>query len=328
MYDQKIWLPVDTSRFASQEYKSNTVGVLDSSSLDKFFGLCMNAIDLLKTQSFVEARKLLSSACSLIYGIIKFGHPDTLRLFLETFLFFINEHGIFFDDALNIVRNYIGRMAMAILPKDHPWRAICGLLGTINKDQLDQSVLLSFQTLSNVLETKLGRLNNTTIKSRATHLFYAHLHNLRDGELALRELLSECQDPCVEQKDRFLVMKYLTSNLTRQGQFQEIEYLGEDYVAQAEQSGSYMDLVMGYQMLSRGQHGLGKQAPAEASLRKVVDIFLGQNDPDSLSWAIRFLTTLESWVRGWGRIADADKLKSEISDLIESNVADEEELLA
>lgn len=69
---------------------------------------------------------------------------------------------------------------------------------------------------------------------------------------------------------------------------------------------------------------LGKTDLAEANLRKSAEVLLATRADQDFTLAIRKLGRLESWLREWGRIADADKLKTEIDGLIERDTAGSE----
>ena len=73
------------------------------------------------------------------------------------------------------------------------------------------------------------------------------------------------------------------------------------------------------------QYLQGKTSLAEVHQRRAADINLQRNDSDSLAWAIAHLTLLEEWLREWGRLADADELHVEISELIIRNNNNQEE---
>ena len=325
MYDQRHWVPI--SDRSLQPASSNGQESQDEAYtvLDRFYSGCITAFELMGERKYVEARKILSGACALLRSIIASGHRETLNYFLS--IFFDLTHGRFktLEGVLDLLKNYLGSMAMLVLPERHPFRAICCSLAKMDVSELNHAIFLSLGSLADVSERKEGRHSPSAFRSRLNYVALLHLEKPPEGEMALRKLLSEVRGRNLD--GTFNAMKFLVVNLRGQGQIEECEAIGAEYLAVAQANSGNggatdVDIAIGLQIMAMAQYRLGKTALAEANQRKHVDIMLATQN---MTWAIRGSKILESWLRGWGRIHDADDLVEEIENLIERDTAGKEE---
>jgi len=318
MYDPGgAWYPPNASQ------SEDTPGFKIAS---KFTGSVMSAIELLKAHSFVEARKLLSGACSLVRDMLVTMHPITFGYLLLVFHGIAKEGIVPLDDATDLLREYIGRMATVVLPENHPWRAICCIFGRIDRSSFRQTLILSMRSLSDTLEKLLGQYNAVALGNRVRYIYYGYADNLPAGESALRKLLSGCPHPSVSHSETLTVLGALTGNLREQGRYKEYEEMGKEYTSIARKYADSVAVINGLRLTAMAQYKLGERTLAEASQREAVNMNLADDkDSFNLTWAIQHLTVLESWVREWGRIEDADKIKEEIDELIKRDTADVED---
>lgn len=323
MYNQKAWLPV---RYDYLDTSSDRQGDARQ-TLDKFYAGCMSAFTLLQAKSFVEGQKVLSNACSLVRSIILSSHPETLGRFLDIFHDLQREKFGPLTEVLNLLRSYVGRMAMEILPRGHPWRNICCLLGRIEMSNLDQTMLVSIKSVADVSAKEGGRFSNVHLRDQLLYVQWAHGNHLSEEERALRQLLSEVQVASSCHPQIFSILQYLSINLRKQGRFADCETLGKEKISLAQSYGTTQNLFLGFLITAMAQYSQGKNAQAEANQRQAVSIQLAQSDPQRFTWAIRHLAQLESWLREWGRLSDAEETKAEIDSLIKQDTAVEEELL-
>ena len=321
MYDQKIWLP--------EVYSAGEVGPLqdqytvteDFQTLNKFFASCASAMELIKKESFVEARRVLSAACHSVRAILESDHPDTLRYLIASFYLFIKDGPGPLEDAVAILRNYIARMAAIVLPRGHPWRIICHLLGIVDQNQLDQTLLMSIELLSKIYQEKMGPFHEVTVETQAMCFEWRYRDNLVDGEHAIQKLLQACPNSSSTFGTRFHLVKYLASNLLLQGRFAEQESFMNETVTDARKYGTYFHLIIALQIRAKAASMLGKYSEAFASMREVADINLARKDPDSITFSISHLSRLEGWTREWGWITEAEELKAEIESLVARETA-------
>jgi len=320
MYDPGgAWYPADASQ------SEDTPGYKLAS---KFTGSVTSAVGLLKANSFVEARKVLSGACNLVQDMLKTMHPVTFGYLLLVFHGLAKEGLGPLNDAADILRNYIARMATVVLPKAHPWRDICCVFGRIDRRLFRQTLILLMRSHSDSLEKKLGQFNPVALGNRVRYIYYGYADNLPAGEIALRKLLAGCPHPSVSYCGMLAVLGALTANLRDQGRYKEYESLAKEYTSIARKYADGVAVVNGLRATAMAQYKLGERALAEASQREAADLNLAdEKDSFNLSWAIEHLTVLESWLREWGRTQDAEKLKEEINELIKRDTAGSEEIV-
>lgn len=133
--------------------------------------------------------------------------------------------------------------------------------------------------------------------------------------------------------------------LREQGRYEAYLAMGKEYTAIAQEHGETIDVINALRITARGYYTIGDQENAEACQRQAANLFLEKEKKNySVSWAIQVLSLLESWVREWyvkfaqrkrranfvfvtirGRMADAEKIKEEINDLIKRDTPDVED---
>jgi len=151
MYDQRAWIPSGSSL-----HQTATPGSQDEAYnvLDKFYAGCWAAFELMQAKRYVEARKLLSGACSFLRSIIISAHPETLIWFFG--ILYDLSQGMFgpLDGVLDLLREHIGGISMVILPEKHPFRAICCSLAKTDRKELSHTLFMSLKSLTEVFEVK------------------------------------------------------------------------------------------------------------------------------------------------------------------------------
>jgi len=325
MYDQGHWAPM--SDRSLQPASSDTQDSEDDAYtvLDRFYSGCVTACELMEEKKFVEARKILSAACALLRSIIASGHRETLNYFVSIFFELTQGRFASLVGVLDLLRNFLGNMAMLVLPERHPFRAICCAVGRMDVSELNKAIILSLKTLIDVSEKKEGRYSPSAFRSQLSYVSLLHANRPVEEEIALRQLLSEVRGRSLD--GTFNALKFLLINLQGQNRIEECEALGVEYLALAQthagDGATDVDIALGLQMQAKSQYRLGKAALAEANQRKQVGIMIATNN---LNWAIRGLGILEGWLRDWGRANEADELVEEIERLIEQDTAGKENI--
>lgn len=340
MYEQRIWIPFNNKSLQKVSLHSGNTNLSEKEAhdvLDKFVSECWTAFELMTQKSFVEARKMLSAGFSSLRSILQYGHPDTMNYFFQCF--YELTHGRFkqLGGVLDLLRDYMLKLATLVLPEHHPWRVICCSWGSMNKAELVEAVLLSMKSHANVLEQNDGRFSPLSVQSRLAYIRSRYGCNFPEEEVILRHLLADvtadAQAAGIAPSDgMFNTMKYLARNLKLQGRYREYEDVAKELVVNARvfrqlnpgHAFQNVHLSSGLTTLAMAQYQQGKEDQAETNMRESVGIVLSK--ANSWTWAIQKLNMLESWVREWGRIADADKIKEEINGLIELDTAGKEEM--
>lgn len=289
----------------------------DVSYLDSFYAHCVAARDFIVKGSFVEARKSLSSACSLMRQILENEDPHVIWYFVMSFSQMRRQKLDILDEAFNAIRAYLGRLASALLPVDHPWRNICCLLASVELSQIDEVLARMMECMVMGLEAKLGRFHETTFLSLQEHIgLLKYPNNPERVEIALRQLIQDVQQHLGPSRQLFGAIEKLCTSLRGQGRFVEAEVEAQNYLDLAREAKFENKVVNSLMSLTLAQYGQGKQLEAESTMRECAATVLAIPTSDSVTWAVYFLTRLERWLREWGRDEDADMLKEEIAAMV------------
>jgi len=287
------------------------------SYLDSFNANCVAARDFIRKESFIEARKSLSNACSLMREILENEDPHAIWYFILSFHQMRTYKAKALDEAMNAIRGYLGKLALTLLPVSHPWRQICYLIASIELNQLDEVLPLMMECMAVILEAKLGRFHETTFLCLQELIgVLKYPNDLEHAEMALRELITEVQRHLGPSRQLFGALEKLCVNLRLQKRYVESEVEAEKYLALARAVKYDNKIVNSLMHLTAAQYHQGKKQEAEMHMRECAATVLALPTSDSVTWAIYFLTRLELWLREWGRETDADKLKGEIAAMV------------
>ena len=287
--------------------------------LDKFYGYCIAAIALIKTNSLVEARKALSNACSLIREMIEAEQPSTLQMLMDVYVAFKRERIEMLDRAFDILRTYIARMAATVIRTNHPWKDILVILGSVDLDQLNDTICTAMLAMVRVHERNLGRFHRETFLILQEYLALKHGDDLGDTEREFRALIAEIKQTLGDCSQLFQVMGLLSMNLRHQNRLVEAEALSLDLFERSTKEGvEAQDVIKAHAYLAIAQYRLGKQVEAEHNMREAARLDLQRESAaDPVVWAVGRLSQLEKWLREWGRHEDADNLRIQIDGMIQ-----------
>ncbi|KAH8600223.1 hypothetical protein B0O99DRAFT_590601 [Bisporella sp. PMI_857] len=311
---------------------------------------CRTASALIESKSFLEARIMLSNACALIQPMLEHEDPRTLRGLVEGFLH-LKRKG--HDQVIAILMKYISEMATIVTRtrNDRPLSKICRLLGMVDTQQFEGAMVQSWSCVSHTFQRNLGLFNQEALSCYLDYLQFTYspfgTTDFTTEEFMLRQLLGQSRQVFQHQYQIPAVLKFnLGINLWRQGKFDEPEILGnqiredaytlyrsEEVYSRAGIEGPYYEdfldrpslskaELLGFYVSCLAQHGAGKQDLADRNLRAAINNIVkryGKKYP----WATQKRLQLESWLREWGRHADADLLRLEIDELAEQNDDDD-----
>ena len=292
----------------------------------RFLDACRMSITLIKDKKYIEARRMLSRACELVQAMLSKGHPRTVSTFLEIFLWLKREG---FDEVTNLIRNYLSEMAAAMLSGNHPLARICNLIAMVDGDVLEEAMVQSWKCTNDAFAKHLGRFSETTLHSYLTWVRWVYRPtNPKAEELILRELLADSSSVLDPRSPSSLSIQFkIGTNLMQQEQWDQCESIGKRFLARVKESGPSDDriviqnIIQGLGLIATSQFNLGKLDSATTNMRAAVDLVAqnyGRTDPH----VARKLTTIEGWLREFGKIEEANKVKLEIEKLIELDDTD------
>ena len=281
----------------------------------KFYNYCRTASQLLAQGSLIQGRQLLSRACGLVQGMLRAADTQTLSRFLDS-LMYLEGSGLVGIAAQ--LQDFIYHMAKRVLPRDRAWYLICRLI-TRPDPELHLALLAqAWQCVIDALRRSSGEFSMATIQCQVelVNRVYGNKDPHR-AERILRDLLRRCED--FHGTNNIVCLKVLVVlgyNLIDQQRPAEAEIVADDVLNRAHNAGPWSRAYQceAFELAAWAQCCQGKQKMAERNQRKAVE-------GHAIQWGrdvnvLRRMVILESWLRKWGRIADAQELNREIVELI------------
>ncbi|KFY63875.1 hypothetical protein V496_03613 [Pseudogymnoascus sp. VKM F-4515 (FW-2607)] len=281
--------------------------------INDFDSYCFTATVFQGKGLLIEFRRALSKACALVEEILRAEHPRTLACFLEVFIHFI-------QTGLPDITSFLCRLIQATsarVNKEGLWGQICQLLGKANSESSGQAMAQAWNLMTDTFDSELGASSRLAVSVRLDYIkrVYGATDYPEEEEVRLRRLLPfgapELSTP--------RVMLNLAHNLSRQGLYNEAEEMALEVQLLLGQHGIYarrvVEKIECLKIISRSQFNLENSEAAEQTIRKAIQMIVDQWGMHH-SWVPEFKNVLEGWLRGWGRVADADILLGEIEKLV------------
>lgn len=288
-------------------------------SLNDFDSYCFTATMLVGKGLYAEFYHTLSKASALVEQILRAEHPRTLSYFLEVFIHLI-QTGL--PEVATSLRGYVKKMSERVIRKEHPWGHICRLLGELDSETLEQAMAQIWKCITDVLDSELGTTNRFAVSVRLDYVKRVVTNHLEE-ETLLRNLLAQFGD--IPRLSTPRVMLNLAHNLDKQGHHDEAEEMALEVFSLLQRheiySSAIVERIESMKIVSHSQFSQGKILAAEQTMRDAIGMIVGQWGKQH-SWVPEFKYVLEGWVRGWGRIEEADTLRREIEELIGEDGSD------
>lgn len=289
-----------------------------------FRDLCMSVVDSY-SGSPVEFRRMLSKAFGLVCDVLRVGHPRTIDLLFEIFLYLKRNK---LHQVVTMLRGHIKHMSTILFRSELGWGRICQLIGTLDDQFFDQAVTAAWQCTTQAFETHLGLFSTSGLDSRLAFIEEQAAQDLGQAERLLRQLLAQCeQTPDVLLEQIAHIMTTIARNLLDQRRYEEAEILAFKILCSNE--GHDARLSPGIQisvmcLLAHSQYHQNKDELTEDNLREAIQLSV-----EEWGWAflfvLRCMTWLEGWLREWGREEEADELREKINEAIGLDMTDLED---
>ncbi|KAE9364653.1 hypothetical protein N431DRAFT_354655 [Stipitochalara longipes BDJ] len=297
----------------------NTPEGVKSGAVD-FYTSCISAVSLLESGQLVEFRRLLAKAFRHAETLIRIQHPRTLDLVIEITLFLKRRQH---PEIVKLLLGYLVNLSTIVWTKDHYLTHIWRLVGMLEEDELEQTVIQSWRCTVDNFEKGLGQFHSTSLWNNLR--FIGRVYSPPDAEPLLRTLLAQYEEKRsnLSNVQTLEILRYLAHNLLKEGRYAEAEQLGFDIVSRAEEQEFIFYKTDSLRYLAYAQYYQNKRTLSENNLRRALQLAVdsgGIADPLSIDC----LLTLEQWLREWGREDEADKLKEEIDVAIGRDEIDEE----
>ena len=279
---------------------------------DRFYSACVAASGFIVTKDYVEARRMLSTGCALVRGILEAQDPagaGRLLCTLESLL--IRD----MPELVKLIRDYISAMADVVISRNHPWAVIWRSIARLDMgtDGFGDALTQSVKCIAAAFSRNLGKYHTNTIDwvMQSITLFHRNGDHKAE-ELEIRKLLLECKEHFQDtNKDCCGILWELAACIRAQKRYSEQELIGKELIEAGRKLEATMVEARGYALLFSAQHSQQKFTEAEQSIRKlisVIELALGHASP----WVIDHMKKLESWLRDWGRDFDAVRNPSDI----------------
>jgi len=254
MFDQGVW---DLSDIRPGGNLPNG-GPSKAYILDDFLGSTNATMNLILKGSYVEARRVFTTACNLVRNIFEEQDVLLLSYIIGAFSVFRSRRNEPIFEVLNLLRSFIARMAITILPQGHPLAAIFYLFGYMDLDEFDEALLFSMDMLAGLMAEKLGVLHRHSLTVRRSYISFRQDVALKKGlsldqtahgtETDLRKLLRDCGSQSPQNgtsSGHFVVLRALASVLRLQGRPSEAETVSVEIVSRAIAEGDQLEEIGG-----------------------------------------------------------------------------------
>ena len=296
----------------------------DLEDLDNFYNYCSTGVELFRKRRFVEGRRLVSQACSLVRNIIMAENPQSVEYLLHVLLFLIRGD---FPDIVFLLSKYISNMASVCLPAEHSWAQILRLMASLDPDYSEEIILQCWKCMNEMYRQGLGQRHVVSIESEVNMIRLSLTGpNLGLAEQRLRDIQVRCaKETGVGSKISFHVFNSLWRNLCAQGKYAEAEeavwkVLGSDEELKYKQYYSLGRAYLARAQYEQGKRDLSKQNIIEAV--KIIGTHLEPSDP----WALRELLVLQSLWQEWGFEQEPVELGKEIELRVQHGKVDDDDL--
>jgi hypothetical protein len=229
------------------------------------------------------------------------------------------------------LRSYISEYALIVKQKEEfkhqgPWLDICHSLGTLHSIQLEDVLLQSWKCADDLFDRNLGPFSQYNPSNYGGYIMSRYTDsNLSGRVVAHQNLLLGYNNyaDVLGHRHHFMtcnVLYNLQKDLIQLGQYIEAEVIANDLLARAEDArltGKEPMDGMALQAMSLVHYHLKNNDLAEFYLRQDIADSIKDaqidDDVEVINDIITDWSKLESWLREWGRDADADATRAEMN---------------
>lgn len=211
-----------------------------------------------------------------------------------------------------------------------PWGQILRLLGKIDLDSSEGAIARAWECITDACDRKLSSQSPLAVSIRLDYIKrVCAINNHSEEERLLQKLLKELPKEGIPSLAIPRVKLNLAHNMSRQGHYLKAETLAlqvqQLLCRDAIHDEEHAKRIECLKIIAYNQFKRGCSEHAEENMRKAITMIVNKLGPHH-SWVSEFKNVLEDWLRGWGRVEDADELWKEIEKSVgqdESNWQDE-----
>jgi len=190
------------------------------------------------------------------------------------------------------------------------------MVGQLDHSQLEDAIALAWRCINDGFERNLGALHETSLLCYIDYIVWIHGSSDHETEESLlRDLLMSCEKVYGDYSEMVLtITSRLAESVYEQKRYLEAEALALDVARRAQIASNEMHILLALEIGSNAEYEMGKYELAERHLRG--SIAACERISMTHPWLVKARARLESWLREWGRHAEADLLKIEVDALI------------
>jgi hypothetical protein len=287
-------------------------------SANNMFNFCSSSFELLNRGFFAEAGKLVRRAAIRLEEAVVSEDPHLLTSLvfaLVTFQFTKYQH------VLDILYEHGANLAIKFLAESHPLRYICAALRSDSVLGTEGSIAGLLEGMCITLRDLLGNQNINIIELEFEVIRrQCKLQELDDTKWQLQQMKYRIEQNCGSGNTRHLnVLIDMANVFLLCSEYNEAEMTVYEVLKILEKSkfSRYNDLYRCAALwtLSCCLYDRGALIPAEETLRESIELALSV--PSLGSMALFPYEILETWLREWGRLQEADEVRALHSKLVD-----------
>lgn len=275
--------------------------------------LCVIACQLFAHNCYEKARKALLLATAGMEWIFQAEHPMTLSFLFDLVLSvrWANRQEI----ALALLRRF-SAFAEVLLGVEHPLRQVCRWLASVDPACFDEVVVRCFRSAGENLETNLGPMHRTTLRSRLSYTenMYRHEDINQEELLQWNNLLNKCERFLGTHDTRTSdIRSSLALLCLKRKDFVKAKKMAQDTIAHSRQarlpSDQYRLRTEGLYSLALSQYKLRETDSAEGNLRKAIALRISRCGRHNIraNW---WLMILEDMLLRRGHTSSVPRMKA------------------
>jgi hypothetical protein len=280
---------------------------------------CASSFELLSRSFFVEAGKLVRRAAICLEEAVVSEDPHLLTylvLALRTFQFTKYQH------VLDILYEHGANLAVKFLAESHPLRYICAALRSDSVLGTEDSVAGLLEGMCITLRDLLGSQNINTIELEFRVIQQrCQRQKLDSTKWQLQQIKYRIEQTCGSGNTRHLsALLHMADTFSLFSNYSEAEVAAYEVLKVLEDKSAFFlrDILfrcVALRTLSYCLYDKGDLILAEETLRDSIELALGVRSLGSE--ALFLYEILETWLREWGRLQEADEVRALCSKLVD-----------
>jgi hypothetical protein len=278
--------------------------------LGRFSNLWTTGNQLFSKGRYVEGRRVFGKVFEALDTIVKEADPGSLSYLLEMHL----DLGRKLPEMAVLLRAHMEEAAKVYHPKDHPWRTLMAAISKLDQGSLNQAILNSWHLTNEELKMCMGQFDPGYLNSYTQ--WAACVQDPVEMEENLRGLVKTSGTILRPTDDRYLRIRCEHAwSLFHRGNFVAALEAAEKLIIDAWTADAKGFEIDALRLAATCHYELGRVHGAENLLKETIiklQAFYGRLHPR----ALRFMMTLQGWLRGWGREDDAAKYNDAIDAIL------------